>query len=211
MILTGDFRELSKGIEDESIDLILTDPVYDQIDDYRDLARLAARILKINGSLLTYYGIGYLPETLKAMENSTLHYRWQGIWYQSNRAGARGGFGFVVYSPFLWFEKGRAKIYQRTNDVVNGPIPSRRKGQYHKWNKRPEVLIRYIEALTKPGDLVYDPFTGGGTTGEACIVTGREFIGHEIDPEATKVARLRLANAVPMWERPEVDKMLELL
>jgi DNA modification methylase len=33
-IYTGDARELSRAIPDESVDLIFTDPVYDRIEDY---------------------------------------------------------------------------------------------------------------------------------------------------------------------------------
>jgi len=194
-IETGDFRTLSEQLADESVDLIFTDPSYDDMSCYSDLVRLAARVLRPNGSLLTFYGIGYLPETVEALKHSVLKYRWQGLWYQINNCLQHGGFGFVVYSPFLWYEKGRAKIYQRTNDVANVPIRNGTDNKYHKWSKQPAVIERYIEALTKPGDLVLDPFLGSGTTALACFQSGRDCIGYEINPVMADVARRRLASA----------------
>ena len=42
---------------------------------------------------------------------------------------------------------------------------------------------------------VLDPFDGSGTTGVACIQTGRRFIGIEIDPGYCKIAAKRLREA----------------
>lgn len=43
--------------------------------------------------------------------------------------------------------------------------------------------------------LILDPFTGSGTTGVACIKTGRRFIGIEIDEKYADIARARIAKA----------------
>ena len=51
-IYTGDARELARAIPDESVDLIFTDPVYQNIDDYRWLAETAARVLKPDSACL---------------------------------------------------------------------------------------------------------------------------------------------------------------
>ena len=206
MIITGDFRELSKQIEDESIDLILTDPVYDRIDDYRDLARLAARILKPGGNCLAQAGHYYLVDVLNAM-TEYLDYVWmlaETLTYANSRY-----YGYrirIKWKPWVWFSKGKRKGQWLFDSLQGGGRDKRS----HRWGDSLTFSLNCVERLTEPGDLVYDPFTGGGTTGEACIVTSREFIGHEIDPVVAKVARHRLANAVPMWERPEVKEMVEL-
>lgn len=59
-----------------------------------------------------------------------------------------------------------------------------------------EALVR---DFTDPGDLVFDPTMGEGTTGEACLKLGRRFVGCEIDPKyhAAAVARLTRAAASP--------------
>ena len=50
-----------------------------------------------------------------------------------------------------------------------------------------------IKLTTRPGETVLDPFAGSGTTGIACLHTGRKFIGIEISPDYHAIARKRLA------------------
>ena len=54
-IITGDSRLLAQSIPDESVDMIFTDPVYENIEDYAWLAETAARILKPNRALVPFY------------------------------------------------------------------------------------------------------------------------------------------------------------
>ena len=69
----------------------------------------------------------------------------------------------------------------------------------HHPNEKPvELVARFIELHTKPGDTVLDPFCGSGTTGVACMQTGRKFIGCEIDEKYVEIARRRIAEAVPL-------------
>ena len=46
---------------------------------------------------------------------------------------------------------------------------------------------------TKEDSLVCDPFMGSGTTGVACVKTGRRFIGIEIEERYCEIAVKRLA------------------
>ncbi|MGC2681850.1 MAG: class I SAM-dependent methyltransferase, partial [Candidatus Nitrosopolaris sp.] len=57
-LIEGDFLKKSLDIADKSVDLIFTDPPYDlkSLPLYQDLARIAARVLKDGGSLVTYCG-----------------------------------------------------------------------------------------------------------------------------------------------------------
>ena len=52
----------------------------------------------------------------------------------------------------------------------------------HPTEKPVELAKRFILLHTRPGDTVLDPFMGSGTTGVACVQTGRNFIGIELDP-----------------------------
>lgn len=49
-----------------------------------------------------------------------------------------------------------------------------------------------VRDYTKPGDLVVDPFCGGGTTALACAIEGRCCITSEMDPATFELARKRL-------------------
>jgi len=50
-----------------------------------------------------------------------------------------------------------------------------------------------VAVSTHPGDLVVDPFCGGGTTCLAARQLARHFIGIERDPEFARKSRQRLA------------------
>ena len=62
---------------------------------------------------------------------------------------------------------------------------------------KPIELMRYLVRLTKTptGGVVLDPFCGSGTTGIACVLEGREFIGIEREAEYIEIAEKRIAEA----------------
>jgi hypothetical protein len=43
---------------------------------------------------------------------------------------------------------------------------------------------------------ILDPFMGSGTTGVACVKTGRKFIGIELDPAYCEIAKQRIEKAI---------------
>jgi len=61
---------------------------------------------------------------------------------------------------------------------------------------KPISLMRYLVRLTKTptGGVVLDPFMGSGTTGCACALEGREFIGIEKEAEYVEIAEKRIAH-----------------
>jgi len=68
-------------------------------------------------------------------------------------------------------------------------------GSLHPTQK-PVALLEYlVRTYTNPGDTVLDFTMGSGTTGVACVQTGRNFIGIEIDPAYYAIAEKRIAGA----------------
>jgi DNA modification methylase len=65
----------------------------------------------------------------------------------------------------------------------------------HIAQKPIDLMERLIEAFTSPADVILDPFMGSGSTGVACVRTGRKFIGIEVDPGYFEIAHTRIANA----------------
>ncbi|MEM7539968.1 MAG: site-specific DNA-methyltransferase [Pseudomonadota bacterium] len=62
----------------------------------------------------------------------------------------------------------------------------------HPTQKPLALVERCLLASTAPGDVVFDPFSGSGTTGVAAIAHDRQFIGCESDAEHAKVAKKRI-------------------
>lgn len=62
---------------------------------------------------------------------------------------------------------------------------------------KPTDLMRWLVRLaTPPGGLVFDPFTGSGSTGRAAMLEGCRFLGAEMTPEYVPIARARIDAAV---------------
>jgi len=68
--------------------------------------------------------------------------------------------------------------------------------QNHHPTVKPIELMRYLVRLTKTptGGVVLDPFMGSGTTGIACELEGRDFIGIEKEAEYIEIAEKRIAH-----------------
>ena len=63
--------------------------------------------------------------------------------------------------------------------------------------QKPLALIEYIvQTYSNAGDVVLDPFMGSGTTAVACLNTGRNFIGFELDEKYHAIAQQRIADTV---------------
>lgn len=67
----------------------------------------------------------------------------------------------------------------------------------------PEALVRdHILSWSSSSDTILDPFMGSGTTGVACVQTGRNFIGIEIDEGYFKIAEKRIKDAEMQMRLP---------
>lgn len=61
----------------------------------------------------------------------------------------------------------------------------------------PEKLAEdHISSWSNPEDLIFDPFSGSGTTGKMALLNNRKFLGFEISEEYTTLANNRIRNAV---------------
>lgn len=59
----------------------------------------------------------------------------------------------------------------------------------------PALVEPCILAGSRPGDIVLDPFMGSGTTAEVAILTGRQYIGCELNHEYKPLQEDRIASA----------------
>lgn len=90
-----------------------------------------------------------------------------------------------------WNGGGRRGVFTH---MTNSP---ERKGvENHPTQKPLSLMIELVQLFTKPGDIVLDCFMGSGTTGVACVKTGRRFIGIEKDPKYFNMAVGRMQAAL---------------
>lgn len=59
-----------------------------------------------------------------------------------------------------------------------------------------------INKFSNEGATILDPFMGSGTTGVACVQTGRKFIGIEIEPKYFEIAKKRIQQAQLQMRMP---------
>lgn len=93
---------------------------------------------------------------------------------------------FIIFAskgkPNTISSKGQANIFRikrvnKPHSIVQKPV---------------ELMEKLIRLSSKQGDLVLDSFMGSGSTGVACMQSGREFIGIEINEGNYKVAENRI-------------------
>jgi DNA modification methylase len=53
-------------------------------------------------------------------------------------------------------------------------------------------MAHLIERLTYPGQVICDPFLGGGTTAVVALQMNRHFVGSDIDENSIKVTIARI-------------------
>lgn len=66
------------------------------------------------------------------------------------------------------------------------------KKQITKANFPVELPLKCINLLSYVGDIVYDPFMGGGTTALACVMSGRNYIGSELSLDYCQISDKRI-------------------
>lgn len=162
-ILVDDMSVLYERLADESADLFLCDPPWGQGRDrevYSQLARLAAAKLKPGHLCMAYAPVGHLLQAMIGLNEHLTYWVTFGILLGGQRRLHRS-LGLVRrWRPVLVFCRPPVRRARRwVADFVKGSGPDK---TYHAWGQNPEDLRYWLEQLTDPGDLIVDPFCGGG-------------------------------------------------
>jgi site-specific DNA-methyltransferase (adenine-specific) len=126
-----------------------------------------------------------------------LHGRWPGQAFETIilASAAKGAPRCAGHGKAAWY------LYTRipAGPGRGGPCP-------HPTAKPLPLMRELVELVSKPGDLIVDPYAGSGTTGVACKTLGRRFIGWELDSGYAEVARRRLSGeeAKPSEAQPSL-------
>jgi len=104
--------------------------------------------------------------------------------------GVHGKMGFVYH-----LDRNATTRYPRTVIRVPGIRPNAPEKVEHPTQKPVALLDYLIRTYTDEGDTVLDFTMGSGTTGVACVNTGRAFVGIERDAGYYAIAERRIAEA----------------
>lgn len=192
-LFQGDIRDGLKDIADESIDFIITDPPYprEYIPLYGDLSKIAARVLKPNGSLIVMCGQSYLPDVINQLSKS-MTYHWCMVYLTQGGQSPQLFHKRVntFWKPLLWFVKDEYNG-DYIGDVLKSP-PNDNDKRFHEWGQSLGGMRDIIERFTNPRDVILDPFLGGGTTGAAAVSMNRKFIGVDIEQKNVDISMERI-------------------
>jgi len=70
----------------------------------------------------------------------------------------------------------------------------------------PALIEPCVLAGSRPGDIVFDPFMGSGTTAQVALQHGRQYLGCELNPEYGPLQQERIASAAPAPKQKRASK-----
>ncbi len=210
-LLQGDCLELIKEIPDGNVDMVLTDPPYmintkstgagkltpwaDYCNAslwYAEWIRQARRILKNTGCLWTFLNW----RSFVTFSKASCDIRWpieSVLVWDKCWMGPGGVKGLrPCYELVALFAMPDFKLEDRGLYDIQRFKWSSKKPNGHPAEKPVDLMKWIVEQSTNPGETVCDLFMGSGTTGVACVNTGRDFIGMELDPVYFETAKRRI-------------------
>lgn len=203
-ILHGDCIEVMKQMPANSVDFILTDPPY--LVNYRDLDGRTIQNDSDDRWLKPAMAEAY--RVLKQDRVAVMFYGWTKIdaFFDAWRSAGFQPVGHIVFrksysskSRFLQYQheqayllaKGRPPLpKQPLGDVMDMPYSG---NKLHPTQKPVTALAPLIRSFSLPGESILDPFAGSGSSCAAALLTGRTYIGIEMDDAYYHRASERLA------------------
>jgi DNA modification methylase len=202
-IINADCLSVLPKIKSKSIDLVLTDIPYNEVDRPSnglrklnkghsdiltfDLQKFLIEINRVcHGSHYIFCGTLQISTILKYFKEEKLTTRIC-IWQKSNPSPMNGQHMWLSGIECCAFAKNKNATFNEHCKAGIWKYPCGR-NKYHPTQK-PLNLFKYlIETSTQPGDLVLDPCLGSGTTAIAAIQTKRNYIGIELFKDYYDVA-----------------------
>lgn len=166
-----------------------------------DIREEAAKLIheKCNGWSLTFCTPEGVAPWRDAYETVGANYKRACTWVKPDSAPQFNGQGPAMATESftaVWHGKGHARwnaggkrnfYTHRTNNPERHGV--------HPTEKPVSLMCELLQDFSNYGDVILDPFMGSGTTGVACIKTGRKFIGIELDLEYFAIAVSRMKDA----------------
>ena len=210
-LLQGDCMELMNNIPNESIDLVLTDIPYNEVNREDNGLR---KLDKENADILTFDLINFLEQLYDKAKStiiifcgkeqvSIIHSYFndkqkkgkgtvrQLIWEKSNPSPMNGQHIYLSgVENAIWFKKrGGTFNAHCKNTVFKYPIG---RSKLHPTEKNHLLLQELILDNSNENDLILDPCMGSGSTGVVALQNNRNFLGIELNQNYFEIAKNRL-------------------
>ena len=196
-IACGDCLQILPELEAGNIDAVVTDPPYGVGFSYASYDDTESNwyelMISVVPAMRRVAKIVVMPTcAIKRMQWWYSNYPpdWLIAWYKGS-PGHQSYIGFNDWEPHIVWGKPPKPMH----DYFHTPCGFDDNG--HPCPKPIEWARWLTNRVAEKGCTVLDPFMGSGTTGVACIQTGRRFIGIEIEPKYFSIAEKRIHNA---WE-----------
>lgn len=120
-----------------------------------------------------------------------------GVWYKPNGSGPSGNGLARRFETWFWIrrgETGRRAEFRFLPDCIaeNRLHRGMSEASPHPSQKPVDLMIPIVKFFSLPGHAVLDPFMGSGSTGVACVKSGRSFIGIELFSDYFEIACERI-------------------
>jgi site-specific DNA-methyltransferase (adenine-specific) len=199
-IVKSDAISFLNSFDDNSVDLILTDPPY--MTDIEDIGAfseswLPLALSKLKNTGRAYVCVGAYPKELyayskAAMPDQVLVWTYRNTLGPSPKDMYKQNWQAILYYKMLEVPDLSCPIMVEQFSVQDINAPDGRIGdRFHAWQKPIELGERFVRHSTKSGDLVIDPFCGTGTFLLAAASLGRIAQGADISDEMIKIAASR--------------------
>jgi site-specific DNA-methyltransferase (adenine-specific) len=212
----GDCLEILRTLPSGSVDCVVTDPPYSEKTHAGARASIDKKLIGFShisqedlravlvecGRVCRRWVVATVDwRHIKDLEDSPpagLRFVRFGVWLKTNGApqftGDRPATG---WEAIVYLHKDGEKLAWNGGGHHGSFVLPKVNGK-HPTTKPLPMVEKWINWFTAEGDTILDPFMGSGTTGVACVQTGRKFIGCEIDEKYVEIARRRIAEAVPL-------------
>lgn len=162
---------------------------------------LLPRVLKENSNVVVFNDWKTLGELLDAYRKANITPKRCLVLSKSNPAPFNrdrmfvNDVEFAVWGIYNSKNKPAKWTFNRANPIEKCVIPvTVQNAKLHPTMKDLRAMEYLVRTLSKPNDIVLDPFMGSGTTGVACKKLSRNFIGIELDETYFKTAQQRLSD-----------------
>ncbi len=153
-----------------------------------DLSALAAqsyRVLRKGGTVIVFYDLWKIERLKSALERAGFAMMRLIVWQKTNPVPLNSKRTYLSNSreiAVVGVKGGKPTFNAKYhNGVYRHPIPRHNGNRIHPTQKPDKLFAELVQIHSNPGDLIVDPFLGGGTTAVAALFQSRKFAGCDIN------------------------------